>query len=98
MLKLGWGIIFIGLTLVSCDNQELPRDVDYYAKHFDERRKKVAQCQAEWQEKILKFQKEGEQYMPLDQIKPSPNCKNAEQAEKQHILDLFHQKSSKDSP
>lgn len=88
MLKSIWTLAFIGCALVACEEKELTRDVDYYAKHFEERRKKIAQCEAEWQEKILKYQKEGKQDVPLDQIiKPSQNCKNAEQAEKQYICD-----------
>lgn len=87
MLKSVWTLAFMGCALASCEEKETTRDVAYYLAHPGERRKKIAQCEAELQEKMLQYQKEGKQNVPLNEVKLSPNCKNAEQAEKQYICD-----------
>ena len=84
MVKImGWSAV-LACVLVSCGDAEPAKDVAYYLKHSDERQQKRQLCQKQVEAKLAQYVKEGKKDISPTDIEPSANCKNAEDAEKQH--------------
>ena len=88
MVKImGWSTV-ITCVLVSCGDAEPAKDVAYYLKHPDERQQKRELCCKQQEAKMAQYVKEGKKDVLPTDIEPSANCKNAEDAEKQHRMSL----------
>ena len=86
MVKImGWSTV-ITCVLVSCGDAEPAKDVAYYLKHPDERQQKRELCCKQQEAKVAQYVKEGKKDISPTDIEPSANCKNAEDAEKQHRM------------
>ena len=86
MLKLTNCFAVMALMLVSCGDSEPAKDVAYYLKHSDERQQKRELCRKQQEAKMAQYVKEGKKDVLPTDIEPSANCKNAEDAEKQHRM------------
>ena len=86
MLKLTSCFAVMALMLVSCGDSEPAKDVAYYLKNSKEREQKLELCRKQQEAKMAQYVKEGKKDISPTDVEPSANCKNAEDAEKQHRM------------